>query len=71
MGLVFKIPMITVHEQQTEMDEVVPNEHEWYLPFNLSHYCSYLKNEIKPFYLICTVKSHELLSNLICLQEIL
>jgi len=47
MGLVFKIPLITIHEWQMETFDIVPNKHEWYLPFTLSHYHSYFINDIK------------------------
>ncbi len=56
-GVVFKIPVVPINEWQTEMVDIIPNNHEWYLPFTLGHYHSYFINEIKPFYLIYTIKS--------------
>jgi hypothetical protein len=35
-GFVFKIPLLTVHERETGTDDIVPNEHDQYLPFTLS-----------------------------------
>ncbi len=39
------------------MVEIIPNEHEEYLLFTLSHYRSNFINKIKPFFLIYTVNS--------------
>jgi hypothetical protein len=68
MGLVFKILLLTLYELQMGTYDIVPNEHEWYLSFTLSHYHSYLINEIillnfaqieiTPLNLIFTVKYH-------------
>ncbi len=37
----------TVHEQQMGTGDIISYSHEWYLPFNFSHYPSYFINEIK------------------------
>jgi len=55
-GLVFKIPLLTIHEWQMGTDDTIPNKPEWYLPFSLGHYHSYFKNGIIPFYLIYTIR---------------
>jgi hypothetical protein len=36
--LFFKIPLLAIHEWQMGTNDSFPNEHEWYLPFILSHY---------------------------------
>ncbi len=41
------------------------NDYKGNLPFIIGHYCSYLINGIKLFYLIYSIKSHYLLLNLI------
>ncbi len=54
-GLVFKIPLLTVHERETGTDDIVPNEHDLYLPFTLSQYRS-LKAKIQ--FLSCLPSTH-------------
>jgi hypothetical protein len=66
--LVFKILLPTVHKWKMGTDDIIPNEHEWYLPFTRGHYCSYFLNEIillnliqteiTPLNLIYTIKYH-------------
>jgi len=58
IGLVLKIPFINADEWQIRINDTVLNDHERYLPLLIGRYCSYFINEIKPFYLIFTVKSH-------------
>jgi len=57
-GLFLKSPLITARYWGKGVDDTFPKDHEWYIPFTLGHYRSYFINEIKPFYLVYTVKSH-------------
>jgi hypothetical protein len=37
---IWKIPLTAAHETDTEINDTIPNNHEWYLPFMIGHYHS-------------------------------
>jgi len=39
--LIWKKPLTAAHETDTEINDTIPNNHEWYLPFMICHYHSY------------------------------
>ncbi len=39
-GSIWKKPLTTAHETDTGINDTIPNNHEWYLPFMIGHYHS-------------------------------
>ncbi len=68
-GLVQKIQLIKAQEWKAGINDIVQNNHKWYLTNIIIHYHSYFINEIKLLNHVCTIKSHSLSLNLNCLQK--